>query len=103
MSSSPNPDQAATRISLAMIVRHEESTPPYCLCSVAGQVDGEWSSTRVQATQHVPRFSDLSAPMAKCEGFGLCWVKLFGLGRSGEARQLRTSNPEQGETCREGA
>ena len=86
-----------------MTIRDEESTLPHCLYSVAGLLNGEWSSPRVQATQHVPRFSDLSAPMAKCGGFGLCWVKLFGLGRSGEARQLRTSNPEQGETCREGA
>src|SRR5271157_2533193 len=44
---------------------------------------------------------DLPAPMDKKAGCGLCWVMLFVLGRPGEARQLRTSNPEQGESCRE--
>ena len=43
----------------------------------------------------------LPAPMAKWEGFGLCWVELFGLGRPGEPRRLRKSNPDQGEACRE--
>ncbi len=55
----------------------------------------------VQARQHVPRFPDLPAPMAKKAGYGLCWVMLFVLGRPGEAGQLRTSNPEQDEACRE--
>jgi len=49
--------------------------------------NGEWSSQS-------------SCSMAKKAGCGLCWVMLFGLGRPGEPRRMRMSNPEQ-EACRE--